>query len=160
MPKKLELTNKQFGYITVLSRAENSYQGTTQWNCVCVCGTTFITQTKYLIHDELQSCGCKRHEPKSAKWRLKNSSKIVQKAISKGNFVGVFPSRKCFAARYGLNGKRIYIGHFRTAIEAAQAYDKKMIELYGDNAVLNFPPEPGEASEESPMGMVHVTGWK
>jgi hypothetical protein len=42
-------------------------------------------------------------------------------------------------AYIGYHGKRIYIGNYATAEEAARAYDKKAIELYGEYAVLNFP---------------------
>lgn len=35
--------------------------------------------------------------------------------------------------------KRIYIGTYYTAEEAAEAYDRKAIELFGDFAYLNFP---------------------
>lgn len=35
--------------------------------------------------------------------------------------------------------KRIFIGYFATAEEAAKAYDKKIKELFGEFAWLNFP---------------------
>jgi hypothetical protein len=37
------------------------------------------------------------------------------------------------------NGKRIYLGSFETAEEAARAYDQKARELFGPLAWLNFP---------------------
>jgi hypothetical protein len=37
------------------------------------------------------------------------------------------------------SGKQITIGRFSTEEEAAIAYDKKAVELYGENASLNFP---------------------
>jgi hypothetical protein len=36
------------------------------------------------------------------------------------------------------NWKRIHIGSFKTAIEAAEAYDRKATELFGKFAKLNF----------------------
>ena len=38
-------------------------------------------------------------------------------------------------------GKRHYLGTYRTEEEAARAFDKKALELRGDKARLNFPPE-------------------
>jgi hypothetical protein len=39
------------------------------------------------------------------------------------------------------NGKTIHIGYFNSAEEAAQAYDRKAKELFGEFAYLNFPEE-------------------
>lgn len=49
----------------------------------------------------------------------------------------------CYRARIMLSGKRLQIGWFRTAEEAARAYDAKARELFGEFARLNFP-EPHE----------------
>jgi hypothetical protein len=38
-----------------------------------------------------------------------------------------------------INGKRKSLGHHPTAIDAAIAYDKAAIEIWGTNAYLNFP---------------------
>lgn len=47
-----------------------------------------------------------------------------------------------FYAAIGFGGRRIHIGSFLTAEEAARAYDKKAIELFGPFAQLNFPATP------------------
>jgi|TARA_R110002020_G_C15975619_1_gene747963 hypothetical protein len=39
------------------------------------------------------------------------------------------------------NQKNIYLGSYKTKEEAARAYDKKAIELFGEFAQLNFPEE-------------------
>ena len=36
-----------------------------------------------------------------------------------------------------LNGKRYYLGFYHSEDEAANAYNQRAVELYGDNAVLN-----------------------
>jgi len=38
-------------------------------------------------------------------------------------------------------GHRYYLGPLDTEIEAAQARDRKALELFGEFAWLNFPPE-------------------
>ena len=46
--------------------------------------------------------------------------------------------RKKWSAQIGLNYKKIHIGYFDTAKEAAKAYDTKAKEFYGEFARLNF----------------------
>lgn len=43
-----------------------------------------------------------------------------------------------YTAKISLNGKNLYLGNFKEAIEAAMAYDRAAIENYGEFAVLNF----------------------
>lgn len=45
-----------------------------------------------------------------------------------------------FRARIRNNGVLVQLGTYNTAEEAALAYDKKAVELFGDFAHQNFPP--------------------
>ena len=56
--------------------------------------------------------------------------------------------RGTFLARVTFEGVEHYLGTFQTAEDAAHAYDKKALELFGEMAHLNFPG--GENNE--PIG--------
>lgn len=61
-----------------------------------------------------------------------NNGKLHYKGIHKTDY-------NTWKARIRLNGKLINIGTFKYEIEAAQAYDKKAKELFGEFAYPNFP---------------------
>lgn len=43
-----------------------------------------------------------------------------------------------FNARFDFNKKTYYVGRFDTELEAAEAYNKKVLEICGDKAKLNI----------------------
>ncbi len=47
--------------------------------------------------------------------------------------------KRKWRAKISLGGNPKHIGYFACPIEAAQAYDRKALELFGDFAALNFP---------------------
>lgn len=55
--------------------------------------------------------------------------------------VGLTRNPNIFYAAICFKAKKIRIGHFKSITDAARAYDKKAIELYGIDASLNFPKE-------------------
>jgi len=62
----------------------------------------------------------------------------------------------CYSKRYGKwyaaiksEGKCIYLGYFTEEVEAARAYDRKAVELFGEIVRLNFPEEwPAQRRQE------------
>lgn len=73
--------------------------------------------------------------------------RVTDAALSNHNrdfanlYKGIFknPNASTYRAQIRHNGKQYYLGCFPTPEEAALARDKKAVELYGNNAVLNFP---------------------
>lgn len=61
MAKSLDIIGKRFGYLTVISRAENNEKGNTQWNCKCDCGRNRVALGYDLTHGRITTCGCKKY---------------------------------------------------------------------------------------------------
>jgi hypothetical protein len=60
--------------------------------------------------------------------------------INRYLYKGVYPTRsKKFDAKITQNKKTIHLGAYNTAEQAAEIYDKKALELFGEFANLNFP---------------------
>lgn len=70
MTNALELTDKTFGRLTVLARADNGYTVSldpySRWHCLCECGANVIVRGTNLVRtrDPTQSCGCYATERK------------------------------------------------------------------------------------------------
>jgi len=73
--------------------------------------------------------------------RATSSQNGMNRVVSKNNisgYKGVCPSRKKWMAKICVNGKVVFLGTFNTPIEAAKAYDKAAIDLFGSFAKLNL----------------------
>ena len=90
--------------------------------------------------------GAKIYCPEKCRWATPEIQSINRgrpKSNSSG-FRGVHWSKqhKKWQAQIQTKGKKIFLGYFDTAEEAAHAYDAKAFELWGSNARLNFPTNP------------------
>jgi len=59
MPKKIDLTGRKFGKLTVIKEAEKK-NGKTHWFCLCECGNKSIVDGYKLKSAHTTSCGCAR----------------------------------------------------------------------------------------------------
>ncbi len=71
--------------------------------------------------------------------KAKSGQGLTRCGNKTSRFVGVSKDKSMWTARIKFNKKQIHLGNFETEEVAAQAYDKKAIELYGELAKLNFP---------------------
>lgn len=58
MAKFKDLTNKRFGKLIVLQRAENDRQDILRWLCRCDCEKTSVVRSNALTSGNTKSCGC------------------------------------------------------------------------------------------------------
>lgn len=80
------------------------------------------------VRDNLRICSTSQN---SHNTRMASNNTSGYKGVSwnKGN--------KKFQAHIAVNGKKIYIGQFSTAVDAARAYDREAVKLHGEYANIN-----------------------
>lgn len=59
MPPFVDLTGKEFVYLTVIERAgHDARKKNIKWKCKCVCGKTVLVNAGDLTTGNTKSCGC------------------------------------------------------------------------------------------------------
>lgn len=101
-----------------------------------------ITDPKILIdHKNHQGLDCRKQNLRQCTAHKNGANKQFRK--NESGYKGVYPFKgggtKPWRACIGFNYRFIHIGLFREKEEAAKAYDRKAIELFGEFAHLNFP---------------------
>ena len=70
---------------------------------------------------------------------------ILLNVVKTSKYLGVSIKKNCrwkkWKGSINYHGKHYHLGYFYSEEEAARAYDEKAIELFGENARLNFPCE-------------------
>lgn len=86
------------------------------------------------------------YEPGNCSWKRRTIQMHNKRSAknSSSKYKGVFYSNeiernKRWRSIINKDYETYFIGYFLTEVEAANAYDKKAKELYGDDASLNFP---------------------
>lgn len=62
MPKRIDLTGKQFGRLTVVGYAGKNKHGDSDWKCKCDCGNYVVVVSGNLRSGHTRSCGCLRSD--------------------------------------------------------------------------------------------------
>lgn len=70
-------------------------------------------------------------------YRSRATASRKRKTTSSAGYTGVYRENKKFRAVISHEGKAIHLGMFNTPEEAALAYNKKSIELFGDDGKVN-----------------------
>jgi len=74
-------------------------------------------------------------------FRSRSTASRQRKSSSKAGYTGVYKESTRFRAVISHKGKSIHIGMFDTAEEAADAYNKKSKEFYGNEGKINSIPK-------------------
>lgn len=96
-------------------------------------------QWKTMMSKKFKGRKCPYKATDESKEKNRISSLGRRGKISTYTYMGVRPCYNKWKAEIKHNRKNIFIGSFSSEIEAAKARDKKVYELYGNKAVLNFP---------------------
>lgn len=77
-------------------------------------------------------------------WRTKSAIARRSKPIGRVPYRGVSRDRLRYRSEIYYQGKRIYLGAFKTPEEASAAYQKKARELFGENADIKLHDDRNE----------------
>lgn len=58
MPTKVNLMDRRFGRLTVVSESGRDQRGGVLWRCECECGRTTLVKSTSLVQGKTKSCGC------------------------------------------------------------------------------------------------------
>lgn len=70
-------------------------------------------------------------------WRSRSIASRQRRTSSKAGYTGVYQENNRYRAVISINRKSVHLGMFDTAEEAAEAYNKKSKELFGEEGKLN-----------------------
>ena len=72
-----------------------------------------------------------------------NGCNSRKRTNTSSQFLGVYfnKTKRLWASSIKSHGKRIWLGYFKSEVDAARAYDRAAIKYHGEFARLNFPRE-------------------
>jgi hypothetical protein len=103
--RRIDLTLKKFGRLTVIAKAATSGSGKTRWFCKCDCGRETIVRTGSLRRaGNTESCGCLHSEIAGKRLRTHGLSKTAEYRIWKLMKARCFRPGSSYFAYYGGRG--------------------------------------------------------
>lgn len=145
MPAKIELIDKQFNRLTVLSECGKGTYGQITYTCRCECGNIVEgIRGRDLRSGNTKSCGCLNKEKyveriKKNTVNHSNISYIKSKKLSVRNTTGVrgvCPTKRgLYRATIGYKGQQIYLGEF-SKLEDAVKSRKDAEKIYFDSVLI------------------------
>lgn len=100
--KHLDLVNKTFGNLKVLS-----YEGNSKWLCECKCGQRKIIRTGDLTGNKTQSCGCLKHSVSIKRFYKHGHQKERVYKIWQGMKTRCYNPNRKYYNRYGGRGIKV-----------------------------------------------------
>ena len=101
---------------------------------------SFLTGYPMADHRDLDGLNNRRSNLRPAS-SVENRRNMRRHRDNTSGFKGVTRTGSRWRARIKVNDRRLCLGTFDTAEEAARAYDAAAVASYADFAALNFPPE-------------------
>ena len=149
--KKLDLTGRRFGKLTVLAPAKNVGKRTA-WLCKCDCGQETVALTVRLKDGHRTSCGCDKAPVDSSPGARGRASltyvdgtcveMLAAKTVRKNNTSGVpgvdwRAGKQVWRAAICFKGKRYYLGSYRSFEDAVKAR-KQAEDILHNNFLREF----------------------
>jgi hypothetical protein len=142
---RLDLKNKIFGFLKAIEPGPNK-AGKTTWICQCeACGSTKVVKTKDLTSGRATSCGCqwKKRGVQQMQYvdgtclEMLKTTKIRSNSSTRHTGIYYDPKRQNYRVEITLQGKRHYLGRYKTLEEAIQVrtaakkdYHEKFVKTY------------------------------
>lgn len=102
------LAGERFERVRVLSYAGRTFHGESLWNCVCDCGTKFITRGASLVGGATRSCGCIRIEKAKALLQKTSHNRKPTRVVTPEGVRHFFGSQHEAAAWLGCSHKTVW----------------------------------------------------
>lgn len=169
--RRRELSGKQFGSLKVLKATnQRDYKGSIIWHCLCEkCGKEKDISEDALVHGGYKSCGCEQHvfgKELSKQRHFYNGTclealSLERKARSdnQSGMLGVNIGKNgLYKAAIGFQGKRYYLGTYKTMEEAGIAYQTAKQKLHGGFIKAYTAWNESGKAEELIFNVTYVNG--